>query len=525
MHVNVKNNLLIILMAFLYGLSFFWSCYYYLEYKTSFFDDTFIYLHMAANVLESGSAQYFQPEGLKNTQLLASSPLHLYFEIMAGFFVKLFGLPIRTLLSAKVILILNGLIMNTAFSIFWRRNITLYAAVSILFWLFVSTFDSMLEMEGGLLFLVFITLLYRFYFISDSSQIKCFFVLGILFGLLLLTRVEIFVGVAVGLTGSLLFLKASKEKLLQVAYGFLVVLIGHIVICSVLGVYPLPSTIWSKQITASVGLVSIERFVHKLPNYLAELFILQNNKLVGLVVLFTLPLISIVSRRIWLIVGVFAYSTVMLLVYIKLPSHFVWYYQNAFLSLLFGFLVTSVVFLRIDKKLYAYIIFFIVGLMVLTSLYNRYFTKPVYPWDFSEKQTRAQGYLKIAASHIGNGLFKIGDLPPAYIRNPEIGIISFFSGRTLWMYDLAGLAQIGNLQLKGGVVTVRSDNQAYSTTLKYLYPKKFQITGEDELRLLENRQKAPVFDVWGVERGTNYEEGKRKCYYFDGNICVNRFRE
>lgn len=56
--------------------AFLMTAHYYATSKSAFLDDSFIYLHVATNVVEHHSARCFLPAS--NTSLLATSPLRLY---------------------------------------------------------------------------------------------------------------------------------------------------------------------------------------------------------------------------------------------------------------------------------------------------------------------------------------------------------------------------------------------------------------------------------------------------------------
>ncbi len=510
----------LILLVFINLLAFTFAGYYYFGVKMSFYDDCFIYLHMASNIVESGSAQYFQPSGLINSQLLASSPMHLYFETIAAAIVQIINDNLRTLESAKLILILNGLLMSFFFTIFWRaKDFQYYLIVSIIFWLLVPTFDSMIEMEGGLLFFVFTAFAYRLY-IFESTQ-KDYLVFGILLGILMLSRIEIFVVAFVALSFLILLNKTKLDKNILVGmYGLLGVVALHIVLSYILNVYPLPSTIWSKQVTGQIHLFDSHTFLEVLPSYIQSFTGIQIKLLFLILSALT---ILLCSRKVIISIGIFV--TLMLLVYHKLPANFTWYYQNAYLTILMIFMIVSIQHLKNRRSYSLAFTFSSLILLITLPIISKYYKDPGYEWDFSAKQSRAISYQYIAAHHLGNGIYKFPDFLPAYIRNPEIGIIAFFSGRTSWMYDMAGLAQIGNLNYPHcvGLEKVKTSSQAYKTPLKYFYPNKFQISGEEELKQLKSN--SLVLDVWGVERNTNIDQALKNCFYFDGKICINKFRE
>jgi hypothetical protein len=127
------------------------AAYHYLVVKGSFYDDVFIYLHMARNAVESGTWQYFPV--VDREALLASSPLKLVLLSIATALASVAGFGARSLDSAQFILLLTGGFGWLVFAPFWRGRMAIYALAGAIYALSATAFAASFDFEGGLLFL------------------------------------------------------------------------------------------------------------------------------------------------------------------------------------------------------------------------------------------------------------------------------------------------------------------------------------------------------------------------------------
>jgi len=101
------------------------------------------------------------------------------------------------------------------------------------------------------------------------------------------------------------------------------------------------------------------------------------------------------------------------------------------------------------------------------------------------------------------------------VKNPEMGIISYFSGRGAWIWDGAGLAQ---------PMDVREVKQSL---LRYAYPTSLRQDAINDAATLVNRlgQTLPVVEVWGME-DRDFDKARKVCQQVivEGALCVNPFR-
>ena len=119
-------------------------------------DDAFIYLHMAANIVEAGTARYFPITG--SSMLLSSSPLRLLTLVPGLLALELAQVPLRTIEAARFAFLSSGLVSFLVFLPFWRNRLKAYMWVGVVLFLLGMSLDAVFLMEGGVLFLSLLSL-------------------------------------------------------------------------------------------------------------------------------------------------------------------------------------------------------------------------------------------------------------------------------------------------------------------------------------------------------------------------------
>ncbi len=471
--------------------------------RTAFHDDTFIYLHIAANVVENGTAEFYLPA--KSSMLLASSPLRLYIVAAAAYAVAHFHDSLRNLDAARQILIWAGLITNLLFLPFWRKHLQAFLAVSVIYWLLAGSLLTFLEMEGGLVYFSLLTLLYML-IVRENPLL-----LGVAAGLLSLARPElgliaVVVGAGFGSVGS------ERRFIARSLAGLLIIAAMHVSLSFVLHVYPLPSSIFSKELQVAGRTPGTEGFlrllVPKFGSFLLGRFRDGNIYVIaGAVALLALLLFLFAPRRVRL--GFFGSLALFIAIFVRMPTNFTWYYDNCFVVLLIVVGYLGTIFLISGRRLLAATTLSVAAVFLAAVTINNWLVKPLLPWDFG-RPSHAQSYVHIAARHIGNGIFVFEQFGPVHIRMCEIGIVSFLAGKSVWLSDFCGLAQPGNIA------------SAKTSLLRFLYPGSILETGNEQLARISSQQ-LPILDVWALGPGP-IEEARKRCHYVDDFVCIGVYR-
>jgi len=475
--------------------------------RSAFYDDTFIYLHIADNILSSGTARYFPLA--HNISLIASSPLKLGTVTLSLMAAHAILGDIHTQNAVKATLLGSGFVALALVYPWWRRRIAPYFLLCAAFWLLSFLIASFLDMEGGLLFVLLATLAMRY----GGSDPQCDASLGVLSALLLLTRPDVGTIWMLCVTVRACQLRqAWRWKLPAIGFGGVLAL--EAILASCLGTWPIPSSIWSKAVTAGQHLFSGESFLHALPRVLGES--------IGL------PQAGVsaeVSR--WLVAGgaclicaatlacrlprlpVVAGWLAAVLVMAKLASNYGWYYDNAcvVLVMLAGLCWQR---WRLTGQRLATVFIPVAAICVGLSLHARLASPLKLAWDF-DRPSRMQGYLALAGDHLGGGVFRAGGLPRVRLRMCEIGIVAFFSGPTVWLDDVCGLAQAGTLAGAG------------ASPLRFLYPASVAVTAQQELAAVSAGDGLPVLDAWGVLPDAGFDPVK-SCQIYAQGVCFNHYR-
>jgi hypothetical protein len=477
--------------------------------RTAFLDDTFIYLHIAANIWDAGSAQYFPLTGLP--ALLASSPLKLATVTLPLGALHLAGWPLRALDTARLTLFASGLVANAVFLPFWWGRLRLYAALLAVFWACACAFPAVLDMESGLVLLATTTWL-----LELGGEVRAVR-LGLLVGLLGMTRPELGAVAGVVTLIRLAWRPDSPRAVLRALGGLYWIVAPYVFLAAVLHVYPVPLTIWAKQVTSAQSLFSAEpffsRFSWMLGSWFSDVRDTGTWVVGGLALGSWIVALASAALRCGRLASVLAVSggVLVVVVYGGFPSNYVWYFENLFLLLVAITLVALSALAARGARGHAGVVALIALAVVAPSLYHRFLVNPDYPWDF-EKPGHAQIYLAIAQGYQGHGVYRLANFPPAHLLMCEIGIVSYLSGTDTWLHDSCGLHQIGNL--KG----------AYRSPLRRLYPRSLWISSRDLVRRAhaDGQPSKPVLQVWVL--GAEAVTLRAACSYVEGMLCISVVR-
>ncbi|MCW0458794.1 MULTISPECIES: hypothetical protein [Xanthomonas] len=487
--------------------------HYYLELKKGFFDDVYIYLAVARNAMDYGTWQYY-PHLAERGALLASSPIRIVVLTAAAALSELFGHGQRTLLDAKITILLSGMITWLVFLPFWRRNLTAFAWLGATLALLSTCLDTIFEFEGGLLLMWVATLamLVR----QQPTNLR---LLSWLLPLGPLIRPDVSLPIL-----ALYFVhigtRNRKAQLLPQIKSILMPLvvfsIAWVTLCALLRVWPVPVTYWGKS--ALPFLFEKTTLLVALPERLGISLLLRSqfpsnvNTIAGWAcILGTLGALALNKPRINR-VAIAAMVLCYVIIFFRMPANFWWYYQNI-LSLIIGALLGRSFFTQ--RKDSQNMIAGALGVLLITSLcYGRLPNDGPNQWRTGE-QTRAQGYLSLAVSRTDHGTFKLPETGEFILRNPEIGMISYYSTLPIFQWDSAGLAQ----PLDNPLVT--------QSHMRYFYPTKLRRTALEDAQDIVNRvgHPIPVLDVWAME-DRDYSKARTKCHWVlpKQALCINQYR-
>jgi hypothetical protein len=421
--------------------------------------------------------------------------------VPAFFVLDTFDVPLRTIEAARFAFLCSGLIALLCFFPFWTNRPKAYLLIGAAFFLLSISLDTILLMEGGVLFLSLLTLAKLLH-----ERTQNYFGLGIALLLVGLSRPEI--GLVAIVVTTLIYLsepKALTGMILGLLTGFLV----YSALMLALGVYPIPSTIWSKRITGKLKLFTDKNLIDILPISIAHIMGMNSSwvgwLLIGLPAAFSLAL----SRG---AVPVIAAISLLLVIAISMPGNFVWYSQNFLIALLVIMLAVTIELHRARAMSLAIPLGLVFLLSFSLAVVTNFGKNKIYPWN--ENSPGYLAYQEVGEGFVGDGKYVVKRYTnePVGIRMCEIGIVSFFSGPNSWIYDVCGLVQVGNLE------------GASKSWLKYLYPSAFGETGDDQLARLQDNQKTRVIDVWALRSKEEVAGAAGKCQFVDDRFCINDYR-
>ena len=242
--------------------------HFYIFQKTSFLDDAFIYLHIANNVLDTGTARFFPIAD--NPALIASSPLRLLFLMLPTAVVRLVHEPERGIEAARLTFYLYGVLVSLLFLLFHRRQVRMWLWGVVFAGVIARSTETGLQMEGLLLFWCVFTWLAMM--MADDRDERFFRRLGYIGALLMLTRPEYGL-VALVLMAVYTALQRSVEYAVAFVLPVLICGVGWMVLASLLRVFPIPTSYLTKVLTAELRLFSGGTFWDALPSRARYMFL------------------------------------------------------------------------------------------------------------------------------------------------------------------------------------------------------------------------------------------------------------
>ena len=481
------------------GAIWIWCTWFQISVKSSFLDDSFIYLHLASNVVEEGTARCFPIA--ESRALLASSPLRLMVLVPATLVARLFTDVDRSVGAARLTLVLSGLISSLIFLPFFRKNMNTWLIGFAAAGLFGLSTETGLQMEGLLVFwLVFTTLATM---PSSPPDTPYFRRLAVLVGLMILTRPE-YGAAAMVLAAFYLLLHRSARNTLAFFLPVFLIGVSWIGVARVLGVYPIPTSILSKILTADLGLFQGGRFWESFPDKMKAAFFASANVpfwAAGVGAVAALAAIALSGRRFW---WALAFIAIVSIEETKAPGNYLWYHENLFIVFVTVCGFALVKNIRSLPKAVA------LALCVLTILPVAGFAASglgrdrVMFWNFKTAPSRATAYQMVGKYADGLGTFQFPQLGRCSIVMNEIGIAAYFGGTRIWVIDNSGLAQPG------------TPKTALRHWVSKFYPRDVLRSGIEEMQFIKTKfnygiEKPPLFFAQGV---TTREDAKKVCSFY-----------
>lgn len=484
---------------------------FYLTSRQAFFDDVFIYLHIAKNGADFGTWQFFPT--VDRPALLASSPLKITVLTIAAWLSNIVGFETRSLFNAKIILIIYSYLAWLIWLPFWRRNGAVFLWVGVVYFLAATALDAVVDFEGGLLFLWGVTMMVSLSENADDNRASAWLIpIGFMI------RPDVVLPVAVALA-----IKMGKEKVVLLVKPVLLattfLFVTWVFLSWAFDVWFLPVTYWTKSAAPTLfeQRYMLEVFFERIGQVIGGRLVRSSPVMaitVGLAISFGF-LLSIISSKRDRVTAV-AVLGVSLLLLSRAPSNFWWYYQNIFL-LMFGIAcgVSLRMSCRVDilrnnankgAAVFAISAFFLM-------LAGKAGSDGPLAFSF-HSPSRAQGYQYLAERLVGQGIYDLEGVGRVIIKNPEMGITNYFGGEKSWIWDSAGLAQ------------PLDDERVRKSLLKHLYPEKIHRPAIDDAKFLAEKQNLQfrVVEVWAMD-DRDFEAARKKCHYVleEAALCINKY--
>jgi hypothetical protein len=491
--------------------SFFLFAWYYLAVRQGLVDDVFIYLHTARNGADHSTWQYFTL--IDRPALLASSPLKIILLTMAAKITAIVGYGERTFFNAKLILVAYAPLAWVIWYPFWTEKKNSFMLVGILYFLLSLTMDSVVDFEGGLLFFWAATVAMLFDDpVKSARQLTWLLPLG------LYIRPDFALPILV-VSLYLLERKSLIPFTSRMCKRAMVFTLIWVAICHFFAVYPIPVTYWTK---ASIPQMFEERYMievlfERIGFVTAFRLVSSSHAMATLVGIFFVLgfLLSIVRDNRTRRAACTATLVTGLLVAV-MPANYWWYYQN-FVLLVLGVCVGMLsretwLPKPIVRTGFQPVAVFLAAAFCVLTLGKSFNTDPNL-WRF-DVPSRAQGYQYLASCAVGSGEYDLPGIGRVYIKNPEIGMTSYFSGDGAWIWDSAGLAQ-----------PLKVPN-VMDSPLRHLYPRRLKETAHKDILELSarNGSHSHVVEVWAME-DRRFDQARLKCRYVieQGAICANDY--
>jgi hypothetical protein len=477
----------------------------YLDVKRSYYDDTFIYLHLAQNAIESGTWQYFPI--VDRPALVASSPLRAIVVTVATALAWPITGGERSLQSAAIILPLSGIVTALLFLPFWWHDRRRYAVLLAPYALLAATLDAVVEFEAGLIYWWVATIIRDYAEQRESRATAVAAALGPF------VRPDIAI---IGLLSLLLAHRSRNDRMRPLLRGWFVATVAltamWAAIALLFGVWPIPTTYWTKGALPNLfeNAFMVSFFIERIGSVALNVAPWGDRSLsnaLGLLWLMLVVMIAAQSRAFtsWRLIALLGAATFLIS---RTPSNYWWYYQNALVA--FVAVAVAALVIRQTATRAASIALALSVLLVIVP--SRALREPDNAWHF-DKPSRAQGYQAMARTFASDGSIELPGLGRGYLNNPEIGITSYFGGHNAWIWDAGGLAQ--------------AHPDASRSALRHAYPKRLrELPQADLARLTQGRAELPLFTAWATEsRDPGYDsKGNCKHMVFDRAVCVSDVR-
>jgi hypothetical protein len=492
-----------------FAAAFAFCAHYYFDLKQGLFDDTYIYLAIARNALDHGTWQYY-PGIVEREALLASSPARILLLTAAAAASKLLGHGGRTLFDANLTLLLSGLVTWAVFAPFWRGKMVAYAWIGAIMSVLAVAMDTVFEFEGGLLLLWMATLV-MLAMEPEKNQRAIAWLLPVapLIRPDLTLPVLVLIAVHLGMEqGRLVALAKAMRVPVAVLAG------TWILVCALLDVWPVPVTYWGKA--ALPFMFEDSSMLSKLLERLGGTLLLDFHlpragfaAVGGALVLATLAALGLGQPRIhWR--AIVAMTLVYALMFARMPSNFMWYYQNV-VSLAVGlalgraFAPTAWTPQRVVAAAGS-------ALLLACFLAGRVPNDGPWQWRLTS-QSRAQGYLALSLASTGHGTFELPEVGEFILRNPEIGMLSYYSTQPIFQWDSAGLAQpLDHPKVK-------------RSPMRHFYPKALRRTAATDAQQIVDRigKPLPVLAAWSMDN-RDYAAARKACRWVIPHraLCINQ---
>ncbi len=468
--------------------------------RTSFFDDTFIYLHVAQNAIEFGTWQYFPITDRE--AMVASSPLRAIVLTFATALAWPLTGGARSLESAALILPLSAVLSALVFLPFWWRDRVRYLMLAAPYALLCIAFESMSEFEGGLIYWWIATVVRDYVERRDTRASALAVVLGPL------VRPDIGL---LGIVALFIAYRSRGDRIgSQIRRLIPAAAVAALVWCATalaFGVWPIPTTYWTKASVPKLFDTSymITFFFERTGQVALGSAPWGNRSVASALGVLWCALILILAARTRAFSGAgIAIIVVLIILYLaRTPANFWWYYQNALIA--FVALATCFWVCRVPHNGNGYGAALLITLFAV-ALTSKTWRDPMLPWNFAQP-SRAQGYLAMAKSFAADGTIELPGLGRGYLLNPEIGITSYFGGANAFIGDAAGLAQ--------------AIPQSLTSKLRLFYPASLRTTYRTDVQRLAPSADVKLFEAWATE--TRDINAMKNCLHvvLERTVCVS----
>jgi hypothetical protein len=483
--------------------------WYYLSLRSAFFDDVFISLHIARNGADHWTWQYFVL--MNRPALLGSSPLKIFLLTIAAKITTILGFTGRTFFNAKLVLIVYAPLSWAIWYPFWKKRIAAFACIGAIYFTCALCLDAAVDFEGGLLF-CWVATVALLVGEPENHVHKLGWAIPLGFLIRPDAAIPVVAATAVILGGRVLW----RIFLAALARGAALGIIWS-VLCWLMHVWPIPVTYWVKAAlpTLTEEKLMIEVFFERLGLVAASRLLNSSAAATLLGVVFVLSFVLVTVRDGRARLAGFAAVVTSGLLLLHVPSGFWWYYQNDIMVLIgvaMGLLarhrLSEVILTSGIRPVGAFVL-----AAMLTLLAGKAFVDGPTGWRM-DAPSRGQAYAYIGSKAMGDGSYELAGIGNVFIKNPEIGMTSYFSGDKAWLWDSGGLAQ------------PLPDPLVQNSTLRHFFPERLRETALTDVKILASRAHKPlrVVDVWAMD-DRDFAKARKKCRYVieEGAVCSNDF--